>query len=162
VQGSLDAVQRELAATEAIAVTTATSVKPVRTPLRFSNPYAFRGAQLLATYDRLVRLLLTARYIGQLTSTDSEQQLGRHARALRHAFLSPVGYHLTGVMRTDVRQATARSAQAVACMGEVPADILDGAQRAPYAPARPMPPSAWARHTIQQTTPSRPLPLTRR
>lgn len=161
LQGSLEGVQRLLAATEGIAVTSPTSVKPVRTPLRFSNPYAFRGAQLLATYDRLVRLLLTARYIGQLTPTDSERKLGQHARALRHAFLSPVGYHLTGVIRADVHQGTARSAHAVACMGEVPADILDGTQRAPYAPVGPLPTSSWARHTMRQTTPSSPLSLTK-
>ncbi len=152
LQGALDAMQRELAATDAIAVTPATSVKPTRTPLRFSNPYAFRGAQLLADYDRLVRLLLTARYIGRLTASDCERQLAHHGRVLRRAFLSPVGYQLTGITRADLLQGTARHTDAVARMGEVPPDIVSGEQRAPYAPTRPAPGSPFASHIALQST----------
>lgn len=138
LQESLAATQRELAANEAIQVTPGASVKPVRTPLRFSNPYAFRAARLLAVYDRLVRASLTARHIGLLTRNDTERWLARYGRDVRRALFSPVGYRLTGITRADVRQRTARYAQAAARMGEVPEEVLSGRQRAPYAPAGPM------------------------
>lgn len=141
LQRSLAATQDELAATAAIQVTPGASVKPVRTPLRFSNPYAFRAARLLTVYDQLVRATLTARHVGLLTRKETERWLAQYGREVRRALLSPVGYRQTGITRSDVRQRTARVAQAAAQMGEVPEDVLSGRQRAPYAPARPMPAS---------------------
>ena len=47
--------------TRAIQVSVATSVKPARVPLEFCNPYAFRGAWLLARYDAFACAVLTAR-----------------------------------------------------------------------------------------------------
>lgn len=154
LQGALAAMQCALAATEAIQVTPGASVKPVRTPLRFSNPYAFRAARLLAVYDRLVRASLTARHIGLLTRNDTERRLAQYGREVRRALFSPVGYRQTGITRADVRQRTARVAQAAARMGEVPEDVLSGERRAPYAPTRPMPASPLTSHVrLQQDTP---------
>ena len=155
LQASLAATQDELAATAAIQVTPGASVKPVRTPLRFSNPYAFRAARLLAVYDQLVRATLTARHVGLLTRKETERWLAQYGREGRHALLSPVGYHLTGITRADVRQRTARVAQAAARMGEVPEDVLSGQQRAPHAPARPMPASPMTAHVALQPDTSR-------
>ena len=95
----------------------ATSVKPVRIPLAFSNAYAFRGAWLLATYDALVCAVLTARHVGVLTREEAEWALHQAGRCARRAFSSPFGYSLMGVTRRDVEQCTVRAQQAQALMG---------------------------------------------
>jgi len=147
---SICTVQSSLAATEAISVTPGASVRPVRTPLRFSNPYAYRGAHLVAEYDQLVRAVLTAQHIGVMTRDDAERVLALNGRQLRRAFLSPMGYHLTGITRADVIQGTVRKSQAQASMGEVPANVLTGELRAPHAPVRPLPVSTLAQHVDLQ------------
>jgi len=154
VQASLDAVQTQLAVIEAISTTPGASVRPVRTPLRFSNPYAYRGAQLVAAYDRLVRAVLTAKHIGVMTRDDAARVLAFGGRQLRRAFLSPLGYRLTGVTREDICQGTARYSKAQASMGEVPAEVLSGTLRAPHAPDHPLPASHFAQHLHLQPPPA--------
>ena len=146
LQASLDAVQARLTVVEAINAMPGTSVRPVRTPLRFSNPYAYRAAHLVAHYDRLVRGVLTAQHIGVVTRDDAARVLAFGGRRLRCAFLSPLGYQLTGITRADVRQGTAQYAKAQSSMGVVPTEILSGALRAPHAPERPMPASRGTQH----------------
>ena len=155
LKDALGAVQPTLAATQAIDVTPGASVRPVRTPLRFSNPYAYRGAHLVAAYDQLVRNVLTAQHIGVMTRDDAERVLAFTGRQLRRAFLSPMGYRLTGITRADVFQGTVKHAQARSSMDEVPADILNGERRAPHAPVRPMPASRLAQHLDLQPQPSK-------
>ena len=146
LQASLDAVQARLTGIEAISAAPGASVRPVRTPLRFSNPYAYRGAHLVAHYDRLVRGVLTAQHIGVMTRDDAVRVLAFGGRRLRCAFLSALGYRLMGITRADVSQRTARYSQAQTSMGEVPADVVNGALRAPHAPDRPMSASRFAQH----------------
>jgi integrating conjugative element protein (TIGR03761 family) len=152
---AIAAVQTHLSASEAIRATPGASVRPVRTPLRFSNPYAYRGAHLLANYDQLVRAVLTAQHIGVVTRADGERFAATGGRQLRRAFLSPLAYRLTGITRQDVAQGTAKSAQAYASMGEIPADVLAGALRAPHAPVRPMPASSVTPYLSLQSLPSK-------
>ena len=154
LQASLDAVQNRLTVIEAISATPGAAVRPVRIPLRFSNPYAYRGAQLVAHYDRLVRAVLTARHIGVINRDDAVGVLAFGGRRLRCTFLSPLGYRLTGITREDVCQGTARYSQAQASMGEVPAEVVSGTLRAPHAPERPMPASRWAQHLHLQPPPA--------
>ena len=60
IQAEQVTLAERLAALPALEVTVATSQKPYRTPLRFANPYAYRGARLLGDYDELARGVLTA------------------------------------------------------------------------------------------------------
>lgn len=129
-------MQQALDAIDAIGVTPGASVRPMRTPLRFSNPYAYRAARLLAAYDRVVRTVLTAQHIGTLTRDDAQRVLYSIGREVRRALLSPVGYRPKGVTRTDATQRTATWLQAESEMGEVPAEILAGARRPAYTPRR--------------------------
>jgi integrating conjugative element protein (TIGR03761 family) len=146
LQASLDAVQARLTGIEAISAAPGASVRPVRTPLRFSNPYAYRAAHLVAHYDRLVRGVLTAKHIGVIARDDAARVLAFGGRRLRCAFLSPLGYRLTGITRHDVRQGTGPYAKAQASMGVVPAEVLSSALRAPHAPDRPIPASGQVQH----------------
>ena len=155
LQVQLETVESCLTTIEAISVAPGRSVRPVRTLLRFSNPYAYRGAQLVAKYDRLVRTVLTAQHIGVMVRDDAERLLASSARQLRHAFLSPVGYRLTGMTRAEWLQGTDKQLQTQASMGEVPAEILSGELRAPYAPVRSIPASKLTQHVKLQPQPSK-------
>ena len=154
LKATIASVENELTASEAMSVTPSSSVRPIRTPLRFSNPYAYRGAHLVAHYDRLVRAVLTARQIGVMTRKDAEPLLASGGRQLRRAFLSASGYRLMGVTREDLFQCTARSAQAQASMGEVPAEVLSSGLRAPHAPIRPILDSGVSAHLNRHSLPS--------
>ena len=102
----IEGADRELAtrfqAMEAIDVASPTSLKPIRVALNFSNPYAFLGARLVGLYDGLVRTTLSARHVGLITREEAERALHLSGRQVRRAFLSPVGYRLTGVNRRDI------------------------------------------------------------
>ena len=102
----------------------AASVKPFSMRLQFTNPYAFRGARLLANYDALVRGIRTAAHMGLLTRVEAERALQRPGRCLRRAFTSPIGYHRLGITRTDVEMQTTKALRACELMGTVPEDIL--------------------------------------
>ncbi|MEA3275562.1 MAG: TIGR03761 family integrating conjugative element protein [Pseudomonadota bacterium] len=123
-----------LASLPALEVTVATSRKPFRTPLRFANPYAFRGARLLADYDEVARGVLTARHVGLVEGGDAERLLGCCAGKIRGLFCLPQGYRFLGVDRSALAQGTAKAEQARKAMGEVPEDVLSGERRAPLGP----------------------------
>ena len=131
------ALEERLATAEGMDVDTAASVKPTRVRLKFANPYAYRGAQLLASYDGFARRVLSAQYVGLLTRDETERCLHQAAKPIRRAFASALGYRFLGVTREDVAQGTAKAEQAVESMGTVPPEILSGEVRAELAPVRP-------------------------
>lgn len=117
-----------------ITVNVAQSLEPLVVPLTFSNPYAFRGAYLLAQYDEVVRGILTARHVALADRDSAITLLGEAARHTRRAYLSALGYEFLGITRDDVRLMTARGIAAQSKMGAVPKDVLDGRLKAPHAP----------------------------
>ncbi|HSH43770.1 MAG TPA: TIGR03761 family integrating conjugative element protein, partial [Arenicellales bacterium] len=50
-----------LAGVDGVEITVAHSLKPVRVPLQFANPYGYMGAYVIADFDELVCSVLTAR-----------------------------------------------------------------------------------------------------
>ena len=142
-QAVLDAQIEQLTALE---VAVAESMKPYRIALQFANPYAYRGAQLIAEYDRFVRTLLTAHHVGVLTGAPMEGLLNACARKIRGAFAVPQGYHFLNIDRTALQQGTANASRARQLMGEVPEDVLNGALQAPLAPRKVRFPEEAAKH----------------
>lgn len=142
-QAALDTQLEQLTALE---VAVAESMKPFRIALQFANPYAYRGAQLIAEYDRFVRTLLTAHHVGVLTGAAMEGLLNACARKIRGAFAVPQGYHFLNIDRTALQQGTANASRARELMGEVPADVLNGARQAPLAPRKIRFPEEAAKH----------------
>ena len=67
----------------------AESLKPYRIALQFANPYAYRGAQMIAEYDTFVRTLLTANHVGLLSGSSTEGLLNtvraKNSRCFRGA-----------------------------------------------------------------------------
>ena len=137
-------LHRKLEQMPAMEVRVAASQRPYRVHLQFANPYAYRGAQLLAEYDRLVCTALTARHIGLL---DGEACVHLHkacARKLRALFMIPQNYRFLKLDRASVRKGTGRSHEARQAMGEVPDDILSGERQAPVTPRKVQFPAGFA------------------
>ncbi len=132
-QAVLDAQLEQLTALE---VAVAESLKPYRIALQFANPYAYRGAQMIAEYDTFVRMLLTAHHVGLLDSSSMEGLLNTCARKIRGAFAVPQGYHFLSVDRDSMKQGTAKASRARQLMGDVPEDVLNGAHQAPLVPRK--------------------------
>ena len=142
-QAALDTQLEQLLALE---VAVAESMKPFRIALQFANPYAYRGAQLIAEYDRFVRTLLTAHHVGLLTGAAMESLLNVCARKIRGALAIPQGYHFLNVDRAALQQGTANATRARQVMGEVPDDVMNGTHQAPLAPRKVRFPEEAAQH----------------
>lgn len=130
-RSALDAALEQVTALE---VAVAESTKPYRIALQFANPYAYRGAQLIADYDTFVRTLLTAQHVGIVGDATTEGLLNGCARKIRGVLALPQGYRFLGIDRAAVRQQTATAQRARQAMGEVPEEILNGERKAALAP----------------------------
>ena len=104
----------------------AQSSRPQRVSLQFANPYAFRAAQMLADYDRMLCTWMTARHLGMTVPSDLTDQIQASGRWLRGVFALPQGYHHLEVRRSDVQQGTARAGRARERMGDLPQEVLNG------------------------------------
>lgn len=98
--------------------------RPQRVSLHFLNPYAFRGAQLLADYDRVVCTALTLRHVGVVLPTAVSDQLAGSGRWVRRVLALPHGYHQLDVSRRSLAMGGANAEQARERMGEVPQDVF--------------------------------------
>ncbi len=130
------AVEQQLKSTPGLEVKIAESLHAIRVPLKFSNPFAYSAARILADFDTLVRVVLTARHIGLMDRREAERCLVLGTRALRRAMGTALGYKYEGVKRQDIREGNAKAQKACERMGEVPPEILDGSRRARYAPEK--------------------------
>lgn len=117
-----------------VSVTVAVSIEPLKVPLTFTNPYAFRGAYLLAKFDDLIRSVLTARHVAMLDRDGSERLIAEGGRQVRRAYNAALGYRFLGITRDDARLMTARIKEAEAQMGVLPLEILEAKLRAAFAP----------------------------
>jgi integrating conjugative element protein (TIGR03761 family) len=118
----------------AMDVVVAASSRPYRVPLRFANPYAYRGARLIAEYDTLVRTVLTGTHIGLFDRDTADGFLKLCTRKIRGAFALPQDYRFLGIDRETARKGTGKAVQATERMGIVPADVMSGERRAPLVP----------------------------
>ena len=132
-QTTLDAQFEQLGALE---VTVAESMQPYRIALQFANPYAYRGAQLIAEYDTFVRTLLTSQHVGLLNAPAMQSLLNANARKIRGTFALVQGYHFLGIDRAALKKGNANASRARAVMGEVPEDIMSGTHQAPLVPRK--------------------------
>lgn len=116
-------------------ISLAQSNKPQRIALHFTNPYAFRAAQMLAEYDRLMCVFITLRHVGLSIPIPLSEQAEGSGRWIRQVFSLPQGYHCYEINREAVRQNSAQAQKAREAMGEVPEAILLGETKPLLRPA---------------------------
>jgi integrating conjugative element protein (TIGR03761 family) len=119
-------LQAVLVSVECFDVTFAQSSRPQRVSLQFANPYAFRAAQMLADYDRMMCAWMTVRHLGMALPTEIAEQVSGSGRWLRRIFALPQSYQYLEISRSDIHQDTARAVKARERMGDLPQEILDG------------------------------------
>ena len=149
-----------LARDPAMEVAVARSARPSRVSLQFANPYAYRGARLLAQFDALVCLVLTARRVGLLDSEASHQVIRSAGHKLRSIFTAVHAYRFTGASRASLAHDDEKSEAARAAMGEVPDAIVRREQRAPITPRPVRFSAAFAQHATLQAAGPPPPPIT--
>ncbi|MFO1432454.1 MAG: TIGR03761 family integrating conjugative element protein [Candidatus Competibacteraceae bacterium] len=113
-----------------------TSTAPVWVPLQFSSPQAFRGAALLAEFDKVAVAILTAGHHGLVTREAERRLLSQTGHYVRRAFASIIGYRALGLTRADLEQDNDKARQARQKMGALPEAVFTGSQRAQYGPRR--------------------------
>lgn len=149
-------VTAQLHETAALEVAVAHSQKPYRVPLRFANPYAYRGAKLIADLDNLTCAVMTARHIGLLNTGAGERLVGPCARKVRALFAIPQRYRMMKLDRDTVRRGLGRASEARQVMGELPEAILRGERQAPIVPRRTPLPGSLQGHVALYAAPSTP------
>lgn len=120
-----------------ISIEIAHSLQPVRVPLQFANAYGYMGAYLIADFDQLVCTMLTARHVGLISREESARKLHQASRLVRHAFFLSAPWRFTLVTRDDIcanNPKAQKAKEAMAAMGEIPQEVLEGRVRAGIAP----------------------------
>ena len=118
-------------------ISVAESSRPQRIALQFANPYAFRAAQMLADYDRLVCTSMTLRHTGFDIPEPLREQADGSGRWVRRVFALPQGYHFYDIARSDVLQGTQKALKAREVMGLMPEDVMSGVQVPSLRPRSP-------------------------
>ena len=134
LQQSLKQIKEQFSTMEMVSLPVSKSAKPLTVPLRFSNPYAYQGAYLVADFDELVRTVMTARHFGLMATKDASDLTGLASKSARRAFVSVIGYKPLDMTRDDINRESDKAKRAKALMGDVPSDILAEQTRAQYAP----------------------------
>jgi len=124
-----------ISATPSVHIDISISGEPITVPLAFANPYGYMGAYLVADFDELARLVLTARHVGLIDRKYAETLLQTCATTVRRSFHKSTQWQYSGVTRDDVRSGTAVAKKAADLMGPLPAEYLSLAVRAKCAPA---------------------------
>ena len=104
----------------------AQSTRPQRVSLQFANPYAFRAAQLLGDYDRMLCADMTLQYLGVEIPAVLQARVKACGRQVRRVLAAPLGYRCFGITRQDVQLGTEPALRARERMGELPDEILEG------------------------------------
>ncbi len=138
---SLDETQNELAelleSMNNIEINISQSIKPVEVFLSFSVPWGFRGANLLAKFDQIVKMGLSARHVGLLMDDESHRLLHSQRKLVRKVFTQSLSWNQSGVTRNDFAANNKVVQRAIEKHRgrEIPADVLRGDRRAVLAPA---------------------------
>lgn len=112
------------------------SVKPVKIPLSFRNPYAFRAADLLIVYDNICKLLNVARHTGRIDNKQFYTLVDRASKQMRSLMEMPMHYPAQGTLMTRPELASNPSKYQTLALkyGEVPEDVISKERRGAYAP----------------------------
>jgi integrating conjugative element protein (TIGR03761 family) len=123
-----------LESVQAIKIKTSQSTDPIDIEVNFSNPYGYMATYLVAEFDALACLALTAWHIGLLDRSPCSHLLNITGGTIRNAFGLTRHWHFTGVTRTAMRNDDTLAKQAKSRMGKLPQEILDREHRAKMAP----------------------------
>jgi integrating conjugative element protein (TIGR03761 family) len=107
-----------------IAVNDSVCSAPITCPLKFSTPFGFMAAYLIADVDFIIRQLLTAEKMGILAAKKIIS-IKEVSHLVQEVFAMPRKWRHTGVSRKDIIENNQLAQQAKELLGEVPAAVLN-------------------------------------
>lgn len=112
----------------------AQSSQPLVKELRISSRFGWRLIAVLEAYDVLMCRLFDAQFKAQLTRKEFEHHKNQCQQAMR-ALLQQVNEHRhSGITRHDVLANNAKAQEAQDKFGAIPLEVLEGLERAQFAP----------------------------
>lgn len=121
-----DNVRQALAAVPELDVNVAASDSPSRIDLNFACPYAYWGARVIKSYDKLILAVTTAERLGLRPRAAYAANRLRCERSIRGLFASAQGFRSIGVNADEIKNGTDAANQARELMGPLPASVLSG------------------------------------
>ncbi|MDN3525347.1 TIGR03761 family integrating conjugative element protein [Halomonas sabkhae] len=122
------------------------SQQPFTTPIYTGGQLGWLAIRQLIDYDRLIRQVVLAGHIAQM-SRNAEYNILRGVHRKMHGLVDfPKRYPgYSGITRDDLAANNARARQAIEKRGELPDDVAQGKRRSKYAPPiRKTPPNSKA------------------
>ena len=113
----------------------AQSKKPVRRELFINSRFGWRLISLLEMYDVLMVRLTDANFKAQLSRKAFETQKRVAIQTMQHALDTSASMQHSGVTRQDMATNNAKAIAAQEKHGAIPFEVLEGVERAEFAPA---------------------------
>lgn len=110
------------------------SESPVIKSLWFRTQYGYLGANLIADFDQLMRIILTANRVGVILNHSHEKIRDEWFGHIFSIFKLPFKWIETGIKRTDIDDNNELSNKAQHAMGKLPESVLTKKLRSPFAP----------------------------
>lgn len=110
------------------------SQKPIVKNLWFRTQYGYLGANVVADFDELMRVVLTAHRVGVLLEKPQEAIRSEWFDKVISLFQIPFNWKAYQITRSDVKANTELAKEAEASMGKLPKQILNKGLRSPFSP----------------------------
>jgi len=120
---------------EGITIDSNGSTKPIQLPLEFRTTYGFIAAQVIAKYDKLIRVSLCCMHVsGTFLQDDWDRVVRKSGSKIRNVFWQSSRYRFTGVTRDDIAANNQVARKAIDKYGELPQGILEATTRGKFSP----------------------------
>ncbi|MFM2588200.1 PFL_4669 family integrating conjugative element protein [Vibrio sp. TBV020] len=113
----------------------AQSSQPLVKELRIGSRFGWRLVALLEVFDVLMVRLFDAQFKAQLTRQQFEQHRRSSKQVMRHALQLGEKLRHSGITRQDMATNNAKAIEAQKKLGELPLEVVEGLERAEFAPA---------------------------
>ncbi len=110
------------------------SERPLIKTLRFRTPYGYLGASVVADFDELMRMVLTAKRVGVMLEKSHEELRNEWLVQIMVLFKLPFKWQDFHITRADVEAKNKISQQARKVLSKLPESVLTKKLRAPFAP----------------------------
>lgn len=110
------------------------SERPVTKELWFRTQYGYLGASLIGDFDRLVRIILTAKRVGIILNHSQDDVRQHWFTQIVFLFKISSKWEKTGIKRSDIKANNDLAKQVQEKMGKLPDAILTKKLRSPFSP----------------------------
>lgn len=112
------------------------SVSPVKVPMSYRNPYAYKAADLIMLFDEICKYLNAARHTARITTRQFHQISQNASASIRSLFERPLRFPQKGMIisREEYRQKSRKALEVIEKYGALDEDIISGERRGDYAP----------------------------